>query len=56
MNALREGTANGAGATRIRIEGHMKGVDGLLSSSGGVRRGVVTEVWGPSGVGKTAFA
>lgn len=33
----------------------MKGVDGLLSSSGGVRRGVVTEVWGPSGVGKTAF-
>lgn len=33
----------------------MEGVDGMISDVGGVRRGVVTEIWGPPGVGKTSF-
>lgn len=33
----------------------MEGVDGMISDVGGVRRGVVTEIWGPPGVGKTCF-
>lgn len=52
LNALKDGNGKSQG---ISLGKDMEGVDGMISDVGGVRRRVVTEIWGPPGVGKTSF-
>ena len=52
LNALIHGNGK---SQAISLGKDMEGVDRIISDVGGVRRGVVTEIWGPPGVGKTSF-